>query len=198
MRQQRSHEADTDRSLAEGKRTDEDIFRDLKARRERGLRSLLRKYGERVKRTMMKGLSERSDLIDDAVNEAAHELWQGVENFKPEAGSLGDYFYGIVRNVVRKTLRYEALQRERLLGGFTPSPSESSEASPEQSKRITDLRKCISKLGPLQRAIVLADMQYVNSAPAGPIANEFKTTTNSVYVSRGKAYTKLRDYLKLN
>ncbi len=60
---------------------------------------------------------------------------------------------------------------------------------------MSDLRGSITRLGPLQRAIVSADLAEGGSAPAEPIARAFGTSTNSVYVSRRKAYARLRKLL---
>ena len=172
--------------------SDADIVSALKRGDEDGLRALLSKHGGRVRRGLSTLLPGRPDLVEDAMSRATQQIWQKPSGLDEEK-DLAGYLFVIAKNVARKSLRSEAMEREVLLDYVkTPGASSPSEA---QQKLLVDLRACIERLGPLQQHIVREDLSEGKSSPAGPIAALFGTSKNTVYVSRRRAYDRLRELL---
>lgn len=65
-----------------------------------------------------------------------------------------------------------------------PAPLGSGEAGALDQDFAADLRACLDGLAPLQRAVLSADLAAGGSVPARLLADQLRTTPNSVYVSR--------------
>jgi hypothetical protein len=72
------------------------------------------------------------------------------------------------------------------------SSSESEGFAPDVQKRIDALREVIDGLPPKQKAIALADLAAGGSADTGWLADELRTTSNSIYVLRNKSRKAIR------
>lgn len=71
----------------------------------------------------------------------------------------------------------------REFGERVVPPGEADDAGAEQNFEA-DLRACLDDLAPLQRAVLTADLAAGGAVPARLLADQLKTTPNSVYVSR--------------
>ena len=195
---------------------DLEIVRLLKLKNTNGLHRLLEKYAGQVQWTLQRelgGLLETSDL-EAALNQAAYQAWRHVDTYREERGELGAWFYVIARNAALALAKADTLRRHqqiredvdldawRAVGGTVlghgsssvqaASGSEQPDSPPTQSRYIVCLRECVQKLPGLQRQIILADLQSNNVAEAGELARMFKTSKNSIYVSRSNARKSLK------
>ena len=118
-----------------GPPSDADIVSALKRGDEDGLRALLSKHGGRVRRGLSTLLPGRPDLVEDAMSRATQQIWQKPSGLDEEK-DLAGYLFVIAKNVARKSLRSEAMEREVLLdyvktpGASSPSEAQISSSAP--------------------------------------------------------------------
>jgi len=141
--------------------------------------------------------STREHLVDQAVNDAAHRVWEGG-SFDPAKGDLDSYLLSIARNVVRSQLRAEAIRGyTQLLPPNLAERIEPEPARPSPGDLLANLMACIAHLSDLQQRVVLADLRHPDAiVPARDLAEQLGTTSNTVYVARNKAHKKLARLLE--
>ena len=108
-----------------------------------------------------RGCHAPRDLADEVVNRVARQLEEGKEIYLP---SLVNFFYGVARNVLREHLRHPE-STMAALDTLTPAehPTEDPvalfdhlSASQEREKRIECIEKCVARLPPESRKLVLS------------------------------------------
>lgn len=164
-----------------------------------GLRRLLSDHGGVVRAYLVRKFADIFDHweIDEAMSLAAIRVWQSAPRFDASLGRLRAWFAVIARNCAMKLLAQR--QGERLVPidcidasrlGLATSFSEA-----ERLRLIVDVHRCIAKLPPLQRAVLLADLNAGEPQAAPVLAERFGTTIHSVWVARSHGRRTLRSAL---
>jgi RNA polymerase sigma factor (sigma-70 family) len=153
------------------------------------LNRLLELYGPRATGYLAKHYRALSKPeIKIAVHNAVTNAWLYGHTFDPSR-SLKSWFLRIVQNeaidIINDKQKHAGVE-------FDPELHDRSEdcddpISEKAKQRIKDLELCIEKLAPLQKAIIREDLESSDVAGAERLAEKLGTTTNSIYVSRGKA-----------
>lgn len=185
--------------------TDESDDEDLAIRMMDGdkdaLRDVLREYLEPIKEVLdgKYGTTVQQADIDAAVNGAIMKLWQKAGEFDKKKGTLGSWLYTMAESAVIDVYRREKKLRKRypILPDDYDVAEECEEEPPELTKaekqELKDLDHIIeTKLPPLQKAIIKADLIVGGTADAGSLAELHNTSKNSIYVSRNKAHETIR------
>lgn len=174
-----------------------------------GLRRLLVDHGGKVKGLLRKEFAKVLDLqeIDDAASQASVRVWRSGRTLDLAKGSLAAWFFTIARNCARRlieTKRREApfslvenldtaaVARAQQDGFAEAADGAESAGGPSPSSFVQDVRACIERLPPQQRAVVLADLAAGGTADTRELADQLRTTTNSIYVSRANGRKALR------
>lgn len=198
MPQPEPHEA---RPTRDAETRDAETLERLVRRDPEGLRRLLEDYGGAVtwwlRREFGRSLGESE--IDEALYLAAERAWRHIDTYDPERASLRAWFYGVARHAALHVLRRERRQRHESLSHEPVSVEELLEPAGEarlgapDRRFLEDLRTCLERLSPMQRRVVEADLEAGGQADTKRLADELRTTRNSVYVSRSNARRALRD-----
>lgn len=164
------------------------------------LRALLVLYGGRVK-NVLRG-RYRSVLqdqeIDLALSNALIKVWRHARSINLERGSLGGWFLRIAQRCAIDILGRKLGSRETALA-LEPDADPAGECEEDDEeldgrtrKRLQDLDAVIEGLGPLQKAIIKADLAHGGQADNARLAAQHGTSVNSIYVSRNKAHEAVR------
>ncbi|MFY9342038.1 MAG: hypothetical protein WAT39_06095 [Planctomycetota bacterium] len=165
-----------------------------------GLQHLLEDYGGVVRERLRKrfhGVLDDSEL-DEAMNQAAFQVWRSSATYKPELGTLRAWFGVIANNCGLKLLaqrkRAGLHLRDDLDQHANPQPAVAASSS-ARARLLVDTMTCLERLPPLQRAILEADLAAGGQAKGTDLVASLGTSANSIYVSRLKGLRKLRDLL---
>ncbi len=170
--------------------TDAEILRLLQADQDRGVLLLLERHGGRVAgylKGRFRSLDEHElhDVLVDA-------LLALPNTYDAARGSLGPWLLLLAhQQAVLRTRR-----RKRDSGGNGteavdrgPGPEETAQSR----ERLERLQQALDQLAPLEKAVMQADLEAGEAAPAEQLAERFNTTTRSVYNARTRARKKLLD-----
>lgn len=166
-----------------------------------GLREVLRRHLEPIREVLegKYGTTVQQSDLDGAVNGAIMKLWQKAGQFDKRRGSLGAWLYTMAECAVIDVFRREKRHRRR--APVLPDDYDVAEVCEEEPPELTkaeqqqlkDLDQIIeSKLPPLQKAIIKADLIVDGTADSGSLAEVNNTSKNSIYVSRNKAHEIIR------
>jgi RNA polymerase sigma factor (sigma-70 family) len=165
-----------------------------------GLRRLLADHGGRVSGLLRKEFATVLDLqeIDDAVSQASVRAWRASDRYDPQRGTLGAWLYVIARNCARRMIESKKRRVELSFVDDLDSNvavrvehAEEQEEAPKD-KFLQDVLACIQDLPPQQRAVLLADFAAGGAAQTAALAEQLKTSHNSIYVSRNNGRKALR------
>lgn len=165
-----------------------------------GLVRLLTDHGSRIRSKLRKdfgGVMDESDM-EEVMSLASVRAWNAARRLDARRSSLRAWFGVIARNCALTLLEVRARGGLRFEPDLDLRPQAvpcGPSADPRQMDLIRDLHRCIDRLPALQRAVVLADLQADGTAPADVLAEQLRTSTNSIYVSRWKGRTALRKAL---
>lgn len=183
--------------------TDREIVRLLKAKNSKGLQLLLQKHAGRARFQLRQEFGGRMDCteLDGVINHAAYQAWSRVEIFDESRGELGAWFFVIARNYARTVCKQDQHRLHYLEGVDTgaslyPVHTEGGEPSRQPDRFALGLRACIAQLPRMQQQVIQADLRSGDVANAAELALEFKTSTNSIYVSRSNARKALKKGLE--
>lgn len=156
-----------------------------------GLQQLLSDHGGTIAARLRKDFRRALDdsEIEEAMSAATVRIWKAAGRFDPQKGTLRAWASVIARNAALRILE----QRRKALTVSSPNLDQfairiANPELPTSSREAlhADLRRCIAELPSLQRRILQADLDAGIAVPAAVLANQFGTSTNSVYVSRQK------------
>lgn len=190
--------------LASNPEDDATIVALIQAQSPDGLRLLLRAHGGRINSVLEKKFG--SSVAVDAASIAAFTVWRRIDRYSPEMGSLAAWFTSIASNAARSLLRADKAWR-RFAGSLDPDvyapsarPHDSDEWGDAKAQLpanlLIDLRKVIAGLPDLQRRVIEVELEGHQCPSASELGRRFGTTANSIYVSRNKARTRIREELR--
>lgn len=162
-----------------------------------GLRQLLQDHGSVVRARLQREFGTILDdlEIDEAMSDMAVKVWNAGKRFDGNKGTLRAWCAVIARHCALRVLSRRQRNPTRLepdLDQYVLPRPTAVLPSPEQLRLLANLRASIARLPQLQRAVTLADLAAGGLAPAAPLAQQFATTQNSIYVTRLKARKALR------
>jgi RNA polymerase sigma factor (sigma-70 family) len=163
-----------------------------------GLRRLLRDHGGHVRWLLRRTFHSVLDAseIDDAMNLATVRAWRSPHAYQEGFGNLGAWFFVITRNCARRLLH-----NKKKAGALTfvedldsSAMNHEPQESPDDARRrfTIDLHRCIERLPPQQREVILADLAAGGIADTEELMEVLDTSKNSIYVSRANAKKTLR------
>jgi RNA polymerase sigma factor (sigma-70 family) len=175
---------------------------------EGALSQVIRHYGPKVMgglRAKFGGTVEE-DILEDAMHRAAFTVWRKADKYDDSKASLGGFFYACawreVINILREgenatLVSLDALKEDLPDRQATMADTEQiEELSSDKQKRNEDLLEIIEGLPGNQRAIMKADLAAGCNADNAYLAKALGSSKNSVYVSRNKAYEKIRQEMR--
>lgn len=137
------------------------------------------------------------DFRQEIINDALYKAWVKRDQFKPERGSFSVWFMGIAKYTAIDRWRLEnkekIIQKERARRRERVEEIQRSDAFHELRRTIMALLQPGQGLFKgLQRAVLLADLEsFPESVDSKKLALILKTSANSIYTQRNKAYKKL-------
>lgn len=174
----------------------------LLARDPDGLRQLFEDHGGIVRSRLRQAFGKVLDdsETDEIMNVTAVRVWQVADRVDPTLGTLRAWVSVIARNCALRFLearrQYRQVERHADIDKIAEPPLESSPPSLEQQVLQTDLLDCLRNLPPLQREILLADLEAGAPARGDQLAQRLRTSINSIYVSRLKGRRSVRQALE--
>ena len=167
--------------------TDTEFLERFAQSRSRGIEDLLRQYSPLL-RYVIGGVLRDPQDAEDCFSEVSLALWQKLDGFDPEKGSLSAWLTAIARNAALNYLKAR-LRREK------HQPEEPPEVlTPEQEvlrrERAKQLRDTVAKLPDLDRKIFYRRYYYLQ--PVSQIAAELGLSQRAV---EGRLY-RLRNRLR--
>jgi DNA-directed RNA polymerase specialized sigma24 family protein len=135
--------------------------------------------------------------IEQAITDAAFDIWQRIDAYTPARGSLRGLLMTSARHNLIALLRAEkASPILQLLDHGTLDRFESTvparESRSTRVKRLLEtLTDCIARLSPMQQDILLTDLAEHERVDDKEIANRWSTNANSISTSRHKGRQRL-------
>lgn len=167
--------------------TDAELLRQFAQNREQGMEALLRQYTPLL-RYVISGVLRDTQDAEDCFSEVSLTLWQKLDGFDPEKGSLPAWLTAIARNAalnhLKARIRREKHQPEELPEVLTP------EQEVLRRERAEQLRDIVAKLPELDRKIFYRRYYYLQ--PVSQIAAELGLSQRAV---EGRLY-RLRQRLR--
>ena len=167
--------------------TDAELLRQFVQTRDPGMELLLRQFTPLL-RYVISGVLRDTQDAEDCFSEVSLALWQKLDGFDPEKGSLSAWLTAIARNAamnhLKARLRREKHQPEEPPGVLTP------EQEVLRRERAEQLRDTVANLSDLDRKIFYRRYYYLQ--PIGQIAAELGLSQRAV---EGRLY-RLRQRLR--
>ncbi len=107
-----------------------------------------------------RGCVSPEDLADETINRVARRLAEGVEL---RSNDPYGYFCGVAHLLYKEVLRRAAREHRAIESGDWPSPSLTEDDEPSDP-RLEPLRRCLQRLPPDQRDLVLRYYQGKNDS----------------------------------
>jgi DNA-directed RNA polymerase specialized sigma24 family protein len=105
-----------------------------------------------------RGCISPEDLADETINRVARRLAEGVEL---RSNDPYGYFCGVAHLLYKEVLRRAAREHRAIESGHWPSPALTEDDEPSDP-RLESLRRCLQRLPPDQRDLVLRYYQGKN------------------------------------
>ena len=167
--------------------TDTELLEHFAQNSAQGMEALLRQYGPLLRYVIGGVLRDRQDA-EDCYSEVSLALWQKLENFDPEKGSLSAWLTAIARNAalnhLKARIRREKHQLEEPAEILTP------EQQVLRKERAERLRATVARLPEADRKLFYRRYYYLQ--PVGQIAAELGLSQRAV---EGRLY-RLRQRLR--
>jgi DNA-directed RNA polymerase specialized sigma24 family protein len=163
-----------------------------------GMRLLLEDHGGVVRAYLLRKFGTILDPweIDEVLGLAAVRVWQSAARFDDSRGRLRAWFAVVARNNSLKLLAHKSgdpLVAIDCADAAVDMATSFSEA--ERMRLIVDAHLCLDRLEPVQRAVLLADLNSGEPMPAPILAERLGTTTQSVDAARFSGRRALRNLL---
>lgn len=182
--------------------SDETLVRRIAEDRDQhALTLLMKRYAPKATGYLKKQFAGRlrDPEIDQAVNDAAFNVWRFADRFKPAKGSFGSWFIRIVHQAALSILRGERDHVAKELE-FDPEhdPADHCEEEQDQSPskdawRVQQMEDIIdNELTGFEQIVAWADLAVGGTADSKRLATEYGKSLNTVYATRTKVRDKIR------
>ena len=174
----------------------------LREQDDEGLRAVIEHYVPNTRKSLRRRFQPELDNhdIEEAIQEATLDVWLRPDQVELNKGSFAAWFLTTARHAAIDLFRKKQRWREQDQANYNRMLSlltKSTEQSREQTRLISELRRAITELGELQRAIINADLEAGGfSVDASDLADRFETTRGTIYSSRCKAHKFLKARLR--
>ena len=137
--------------------------------------------------------------IEEALSLAAIRVWQSAPRIEPAKGSLRSWFAVIARNRALLLITPRPGERTVTLDDIDPALLGMATSSYDEHRLrlVHDVDRCISRLEPLQQAVLLADLNAGTTLPTGGLAERFDTSPTNVETARQRGRHELRKMLEI-
>lgn len=157
-------------------------------------------HGQSVRAYLKRRLGGALDhwQLEEAMSLAAIRAWQSASRFDASSARLRAWFAVVARNCALGLIAQHQGQQTVSIEGVAKTVVDVA-VNPTEARRmqlVVDVHRGIGKLGPLQRCILLADLNAGTTLPAPVLAERFDSTIQSVYVARSRGRRELRLYLE--
>jgi RNA polymerase sigma-70 factor (ECF subfamily) len=174
------------------------LIQAVRQRDERALKALYERYGALVFSLALRKLNDRG-LAEEVLQDVFFRCWEQAHTYRPEAGSLAAWLFGITRNRcidVRRGRQAHARERER---DELPSPDTLQEPGRADAAEVVALQltvqAALNELTPPQRqAITLA---YYDDLSQSEIARRLGEPLGTVKTRIRAAMERLRRTLAI-
>lgn len=162
-----------------------------------GLRRLLQDHGGVIRSRLVKDFGRTLDdaEIDEAMSSAVVQVWHSAAAFDLTKGTLRGWTTVIARHcalVLIAMRRQRRLLSNRDLDRLELPVRSCSLLAADQQRLCADVLSCTERLPRIQRAVLLADLEALDTTPAVTLAQLLQTTKSSIYVARRKGRKALR------
>lgn len=134
------------------------------------------------------GYSRDENDLKDLYQDALVNIWQGLPRFRSES-SLKTWIYRVTLNTCVSNVRGRS---KELTATSIDNVVDVADNSDESRVRIRELYECISRLGPIDKAIV---MLWLDEYSYDEIAEMAGLTRNNVAIRLHRAKNKLKDIM---
>lgn len=151
-------------------------------------------FGPRVKALMVKSGADR-DLAEDIMQDVMLSVWNKVDQYSPERGSVSAWIYTIARNTrIDRLRRSSSRPHEDVDTIEIASNADSPEEALNANQRAERVAEALEVLPEDQRQII--DYAYVHDMSQTEIARKLQLPLGTVKSRMRLAYTKLRERLE--
>lgn len=164
----------------------------IRSQPEKGLEMVLQQYGGLCNGILRQMLGERPQDIEECLSTAICRLWQTIDRFDPEKGSLKSWLCRIVRNIAVDQLRRTQT-----------SPLPLDEDWPDYGEDLTDqlqqqmdgklIQQAIDQMEQPERTIFIRRYYYCEKVSS--IAKALSMTEKAVEHRLARGRQKLKQYL---
>lgn len=155
-----------------------EIIELLRRHDERGMQALLLHYGPLMRYVIAPILPDAHDQAD-CMSEVTVRIWEKIDQFDANRGSLNAWLTAISRNTALNYARKNARRGEtEELPPDTPSPEPTPEEVVLQKERQAALHSALEKLSPQDRMLFYRKYYYMQ--PTAQIASESGMTERAV------------------
>ncbi len=164
------------------------------------LASLLGRYGPKAKGYLLKQFGDtlREPEIDQALNDAAFNVWRFADRFDPGKSKFKSWFIRILQNAALSIIRAEKKHLAKELE-YDPmyDPARAGAGDAEGCSADGPLVKLVNgiidnELTGLEQAVARADRAVGGSADTARLAEIHGKSMNNVYATRSKYREKIR------
>lgn len=183
-----------------------DLARDAETQRllaagdQEGLQRLLTDHGGVVQAGLRRLLGRAlADLdLEEAMNQAAMRIWQARTSFDPSLGTLRSWLFVIARNsaltLLARRRRTDTVSLDGLEALLPDLSATGSEA--DRLRLAIDIHRSLHRLPDLPRAVLTADLDAGEQAPATELAARLGISQRAVYDARARGRRLLRLLLR--
>jgi DNA-directed RNA polymerase specialized sigma24 family protein len=179
------------------------VRRVAQERDEQSLAKLMKRWSLKVTRYLASQFDHQLDRdeIDQAVNDAAQNLWRSARTFNPEKGKFGTWFLTIAH---RAALDIIDSEKKHVAAGMDFDPKdpvsdecdEDSESLSVDEWRADQMDDIIENvLIGFEQILARADMAVGGSADSARLAEKHNKTKNTVQSTRSKVRKKIRNLI---
>lgn len=172
--------------------TDESLAALIRSAPEKGLAIALKQYGNYCATILRRMLGNREQDIEDCLSTVFCKLWQTIEQYEPQKGSIKSWLCRITRNTAVDRLRSTGLETfplEDELTEFFDNPAEWVQRN-DTAKLV---QQAVDSLGEPDRTIFIRRYYYLERLST--IANALSLTEKAVERRLAKGRQKLKEYL---
>ena len=172
--------------------TDQALAALIRSNPEKGLKISLEQYGDCCGAVLFRMLGNREQDIEDCLGTVFCKLWQTIDQYDPQKGSLKSWLCRIARNTAIDLLRQtgtETLPLEEEL----PDAADGPEALTQRGDTAALVQRAVDGLGEPDRTIFVRRYYYLERI--GVIAASLSLTEKAVERRLARGRQKLKQYL---
>jgi len=157
---------------------EEEMIRQLLARNEQGLETLMAHYEPLMRYIIAPILPDAQDR-EDGLSEVVLRVWEKIPLYDPQRGSFRAWLTALTRNTALNRQRYRASEQQmQEIPDSTPSPEPTPEDAVLQQEQRAALQRVLEQMSDRDRALFYRKYYYLQSTTQ--IASELGMTPRAV------------------